>query len=309
VLPHPFTAADRRAGYRYDISILQAEFSLTQVLDRPLSGRVFFEEVIRDNLDAGRPDHVSLIFDRRILTRGTRPTPGRFRTRVITEGVTPSLHLDYKSSRLKQYFKLNRAARTECTINDAHDFGIGRRLHNLPALGEIGFSANRRLLEVQRISCDPTAGAGAYHQVCQPLVIDQQRVPALRFDAPTTQALLVALVCLRLRPNGFANRDLRELLAPLLGLAASAMTPGRMTYHLRRLRLHGLIERIPHTHRYTVTDFGLAAAVFLTRAHARFITGGLAQLLGPDPPTPLRNAINKLDVQLHHHAHRSGLAA
>jgi hypothetical protein len=40
-LPHPFPAADRRAGYRYDVSTLQAEFSLTQVLDRPATERVF----------------------------------------------------------------------------------------------------------------------------------------------------------------------------------------------------------------------------------------------------------------------------
>jgi hypothetical protein len=76
LLPHPFTAADREAGYRYDISILQAEFSLTQVLDRPISGRVFFEHVIRDNLDAGRPDQISLIFDRALRRSGPRPTPG-----------------------------------------------------------------------------------------------------------------------------------------------------------------------------------------------------------------------------------------
>ncbi len=119
-LPHPWTAKDRAAGYRYDISILQAEFSLTQVLDRPLSGRVFFEEVIRENLDLGRPDQVQLIFDRRI----TKRTPGRFRTRVLTEGVTPSLHIDYKHSRIKQYHKEGLALRTETTINDARDFGI-----------------------------------------------------------------------------------------------------------------------------------------------------------------------------------------
>ena len=95
-LPHPFTAAARRAGYRDDISILQAEFSLTQVLDRPLAGRVFFEEVIRENVDIGRPDRISAVFDRRILRRGPRPTPGRFRTRVFTEGVVPSLHVEYK---------------------------------------------------------------------------------------------------------------------------------------------------------------------------------------------------------------------
>ena len=77
ILPHPFTPADRAAGYRYDLSILQAEFSLTQMLDRPLSGRIFFEQVIRDNLDIGRPDQVSLIFDRQIRPRPQAPTPGR----------------------------------------------------------------------------------------------------------------------------------------------------------------------------------------------------------------------------------------
>ncbi len=112
-LPHPFTPADRRAGYRYETSILQAEFSLTQVLDRPVSGRVFFEQVIRDNLDAGRPDQISLVFDRRIHRGGKRPTPAPFRTRVITAGVTPSLHLYYKHSKIKQYHKEGRALRTK----------------------------------------------------------------------------------------------------------------------------------------------------------------------------------------------------
>ena len=91
LLPNPFTQQDRDAGYRYDISVLQAEFSLTQMLDRPVSGRIFFEQVIRDNLDIGRPDQVGLVFDRRLVSKGRRPTPGRFRTRVITDGVTPSL--------------------------------------------------------------------------------------------------------------------------------------------------------------------------------------------------------------------------
>lgn len=54
--------------------------SLTQVLDRPLHGRILFEEIIRENLAIGRPDRVQLIFNRRV----TRRTPGRFRTRVLT---------------------------------------------------------------------------------------------------------------------------------------------------------------------------------------------------------------------------------
>jgi hypothetical protein len=82
--------------------VLQAEFSLTQVLDRPISGRVFVEQLIRDNLDPGRPNHVSLIFDRRVHRGRKQARPGPFRTRVITEGVTPSLHIDYKHTTIKQ---------------------------------------------------------------------------------------------------------------------------------------------------------------------------------------------------------------
>jgi hypothetical protein len=143
-LPHPFTPADRAAGYRYQLSVLQAEFSLTQMLDKPVSDRIFFEQTIRENLDIGRPDQVSLIFNRQVR----RTTPGVFRTRVITDTVTPSLHIDYKHCRIKQYHKEGKALRTETTINDTYDFAIGKRLTNLPALREIGFSANRRLLGV-----------------------------------------------------------------------------------------------------------------------------------------------------------------
>src|SRR5207244_3952530 len=162
-LPHPFSAADRDAGYRYDVSILQAEFALTQVLDRPLSGRLLFEEVIRENLDLGRPSQVQLIFDRRVTKQTTKRF--RFRTRVITQGVVPSLYVDYKHSRIKQYHKEGRALRTETTINDAHDFKIARRLSHLSALRKVGFHANRRLLDVQRISHDCAIGEAAFARV------------------------------------------------------------------------------------------------------------------------------------------------
>ena len=292
-LPHPFSPADRTAGYRYDISILQAEFSRTQVLDRPLAGRVFFEEVIRDNLDAGRPDRVSLIFGRRVI----KTTPGRFRTRVLHHGVQPSLHIDDKHSKIKQYHKLNRALRTETTINDTRDFGIGKRLHNLPALREVGFPANRRLLATQRISRDPTRGDDLDDQACRPKTVGDQRVAGLRLDALRTQMLLSALVVFRLLPGGFTNHDLRQLLAPLLGLDPSALTCGQMTDDLRRLRLHGLIQRIPTTHRYQVTDRGLQTAISLGAAWRKLVREPLGDLTDAWP-SPLRRAYNQLDQHL-----------
>ena len=293
-LPHPFTSKDRAAGYRYDVSILQAEFSLTQVLDRPLSGRIFFEEVIRENLDIGRPDQVQLIFQRRISKR----TPGRFRTRVLTEGVTPSLHVDYKHSRIKQYHKEGRALRTETTINDTRDFGIGKRLSNLPALRRIGFQANRRLLDVQRISQDCAVGEDAFSRVNEPVEVDGQRASGLRFADVAVQALLSSLLVFRLLPRGFSNRDLRDHWAPLLGKTPDDMTPGQMTYHLRRLRLHGLIKRIPGTHRYQVTIQGWRAALFFTRTYNRVLRPGLAQIVPIEvlDDSELRRGFDQIDA-------------
>ncbi len=311
-VPHPFTAADRLAGYRYQLSILQAEFSLTQVLDRPHSGRVFFEQLIRDNLDLGRPDKVSLIFDRRVRTRGPRPTPSRWRTRVLTAGVTPSIHVDYKHSKIKQYHKLDRALRTETTINDTRDFGIGKRLGNLPELRQVGFQANRRLLATQRLGHDPITAAQTLAQITDPITTADGRtkVAGLRFGDPRAMALLSLLPVFRLSMRGFTNRELRSLLAPLLGLLPGTITAGQTTYDLRRLRVHGLIRRIPHSNRYLPTEQGLRAALVLTQTHNRILTPALAAANDPLTDLPdIHRAINNVKTAIDHYATQQGLVA
>ena len=312
IVPGAFTDADRAAGYRYELSVLQAEFSLTQVLDRPVSGRVFFEQVIRDNLDAGRPDQVSLIFDRRLKRTGPRATPGRFRTRVITNGVTPSVHIDYKSTRIKQYHKEGRALRTETTINNPGDFGIKKRLTHLPELREIGFSANRRLLGVQRLSHNPIRAAEAFTAVHDPIITDDgTRIAGLRLGDRRAHGLLQALLVFRLLPNGFLNRDLRGLLAGLLGRGTDQISAGQISYDLRRLRAHGLIARVPHSHRYRVTDPGLHHAMLITHLQTRILQPGLAQLTDLNPPSTsaLRTAARDYERALDNLTKKAGLAA
>ena len=203
-LPHPFTPGNRRAGYLYQVSILQAELSLTQVFDRPLQGRQFFEELIRENLDRGRPGFVQLLFRRRI----TKCTPSRFRTRVLTAGGEPSLHFDYKQTRIKQYFKLGRTLRTETTVNNTRDFGVGKLLRNLEKIKAIGFQANRRLQRVQRVSHDCMLGADCFERLRTPAKVDRQRAPGLRFGDRRVQALCAALHAFAFLPRGFNRRQL-----------------------------------------------------------------------------------------------------
>jgi hypothetical protein len=296
-LPLPLRPQDREAGYDWDLSIWQAEVSLTQIFDRPLRGREFFEEVIRDNLDLGRPDRVQLIFDRVV----TKKTPGEFRTRVIQDGVHPSLHINYKNFDLKQYFKEGRGCRTEGTFRNPNDFGVNKGLANLPYLQKIGRQINRRLLEVQRVSHNSGLSGDSIQRVVPPAVTeDGKKAPGLKFGQPRVMALLLALTMFHHLIDGFRNRDLRQPVADLLGVMLTDYTPHQMTYDLRRLRLKGLIYRPPKTNRYFVTPYGWKVARLFSRLEARVFRPAMAMFTANDAvlPFPLRQALDRTDAQL-----------
>ncbi|MDE0036607.1 MAG: hypothetical protein OXU77_03480 [Gammaproteobacteria bacterium] len=257
---------------------------------------MFLEETIRENLDLGRPDRAQLIFDRRILRR----TRTRSRLRVVTNGVVPSLLVDYKHSHVKQYLKGGRALRTETVVNDTYEIGVNRKLINLDDLKRIGFAANRRLLGVQRISHDPPLGQETSDGLHRPAVVGDRRASALRFGDPRVQALLATLLAFRLLPAGFANRDFREHAGPLFEARAAAYGPGRATYDLGRLRRRGLVERIPRTHRYRVTALGHRVALCYCRAHRRVLAPALAAVADDRAPPDLGRLVRRFD----HHVER-----
>jgi hypothetical protein len=296
-IPLPLRKQDRRAGYDWALSIWQMEVSLTQIFDRPLEGRKFFEEIIRDNLDLGRPDRVQLIFDRAV----SRRTPGQFRTRVIQDGVHPSLHISYKNFDLKQYFKEGRGCRTEGTFRNPNDFGVNKGLSNLPYLQQIGRQINRRLLEVERVSHNSGLSGDSIQRVVQPTVSeDGEKAPALKFGQPRVMALFLALTLFQHLIDGFHNRDLRTLVADLLGVTTEQYTASQMTYDLRRLRLKGMIFRPPRTHRYFVTPYGWKVARLFARLEARVFRPAVAMFTSNDAvlPFPLRVSLNRVDAQL-----------
>lgn len=297
-LPMPLTSADRAAGYTWHLSIWQMETSLTQVFDRPARGREFFEEVLRDNLDLGRPDRVQLVFDRKIVAR----TPGTFRTRVIQNGVLPSLHIEYKSFDLKQYFKEGRALRTEGTFRNPKDFNVNKGLSNFGYLQQIGRQINRRLLEVERVSQNCGLSADGIQRVVQPTVSeDGQKAPGLRFGDPRVMAMMLTLSLFTHLINGFRNQDLRRAVADLLGLTMKTYTAQQATYDLRRLCRKGLVHRREGTQRYVVTPYGWKIARLYARLDARVFRPALTALEGRsvDAPTPkLAQALAKVDHEL-----------
>ncbi|HZD70564.1 MAG TPA: hypothetical protein VFA45_17220 [Actinomycetes bacterium] len=309
-LPSPFRHEDVAAGYRYDLAFRQFEVSDTLVFDRPQAGRAWFEGVIRDHLDVGRPDQVALIFDRRV----TRRTPGRFRTRVITRGVDPILTCYYKSSRIKQYFKEGRALRTETVICDTRDFDIGRRLRarNWYALRRVGEHANQRLCDAEAHDALPAPDVVTFERVTRPsTTTDGHYAPGMRFGEPRVMAVLAALVSFCHLIEGFTNRELVRRAGTLLG---RPYTSRQATYDLRRLRRKGLIERRRGTRRYQLTPTGRRIAVLFTKTYGRVLTPALA-LADADLPDniaarhPLAMAWRTLHRELNSYCDRALLAA
>jgi hypothetical protein len=306
-LPWPLRAEDRAAGFDHRVTICQLEISLTQIFDRPVQGRHFFEGVIRENLDLGRPNRVSLLFPRRLTRRTPPPTYG-YRTRIITDGVEPSLHIDYKHSHLKQYFKEGRGLRTELTINNPNDFDVRKALDQLPGLRALGDQVNRTLLTIERVSHHCTLETDALDRLQQPVQVGAQRVSALRFADPRVLAVLQALCGFAHLPAGFRHRDLRPRIAALLGRPYSA---GQMTYDLRRLRLRGLIERRSRTHAYVLTSYGRRVAFFYSKLYGRILRPHAPVLADATDalPRPLRSALDQLDAAIERIYQEAALAA
>jgi hypothetical protein len=286
-IPTPFTTDDRARGYWWELSMRQVEVSRTLVFDDPRRARGFFESLVADNVGIGRPEQVSAVFARRVQVN----TPGIFRTRVFERGTEVSMDFRYKHSRVKQYLKEGRALRIETVINKPSDIRVKSRLEHLPELVAKACGVNRRLLEIERAGQGCAIGSALFERIHQPYVREGQRTGALRFGDQRAMALAGALCLMVHAVTGFTNASLRGLVAGLLGRDYSAT---QMTYDLRRLRLHGLIERIPHTNTYALTSDGIRIAVFFTKLDRRLLH---PLLVADRPPGPIevRRALTTID--------------
>jgi hypothetical protein len=288
-LPLPLTTADRDAGFWWDLTMRQVETARTIVFDAPRHARSFFEALVADNLDLGRPEHVEIIFGRQ---RG-RKASGVFKTAIDrqTQGVT--INVFYKHSRAKQYLKDGRALRVETVINDAYDIGCQRLLPNLDDLQAKARAINQRLLDTERVGQGSVLASPAFERIAQPTVTDDgRRAPALRFGDPRVQALAGASANLLFAVTDITNKSLRALMTGLLGTPYSM---NQASYDLARLRLNGLITRVPDHNRYTLTLDGIQFAIFYTKVHDRILRPLLATRDQPHPPPELRAALRVID--------------
>jgi len=292
-LPLPLGPADQKAGYWWELSMAQVEVSRTIVFSQPRHARAFFDALVTDNLGLGRPDTVELVFTGRNERRGRPPKVARVhKTKVVTRGTEVTINAFYKHSRIKQYLKDGRALRIETVLNDSHDIGCQRRLHNLAELQDRARAINNRLLHTERAGQGCVLANPVFERIARPTVdAAGRRATAMRFGDSRVQALAGALCVTVGAVTGITNRSLRALMTGLLGAPYSM---AQASYDLARLARNGLITRRPHANTYDLTPDGLAFAVFYTKVHDR-VLAPLFVVGQPQAPPQLRTALRAIE--------------
>jgi hypothetical protein len=256
--------------------------------------RAFFEALLCENMDLGRPENVELLFRRgqRLGRASADPPGGGFKTKIDQHCDLVTMNVFYKSSRLKQYLKDGVALRIETVINSPKDLRCNRRLENLPELRDKARAINDRLLHTETAGQDTALVSPVIERITRPTVTgDGRKAPALRFGDLRVQALAGAVAAMLFTVPGITNKTLRGLMTGLLNRPYSM---NQASYDLTRLARNGLIARVPDRNRYTLTPDGQLFACFYTRVYDHVLRPLMAPGR-PNAPPELAAALDTLD--------------
>jgi hypothetical protein len=292
-IPLPLDDGDRDAGFWWELSMRQVETSRTLVFDDDVHARAFFEALLCENMDLGRPENVELLFRRGERSgRPAIPPAGGFKTKIDRHCELVTLNVFYKNSRLKQYLKDGIALRIETVVNQPRDLGCNRMLANLPELQAKARAINARLLHTETAGQGTALVSPVIERITRPtLTRDGRKAPALRFGDLRVQALAGATAAMLFTVTGITNRSLRALMT---GLLHRPYSMNQASYDLTRLARNGLIARVPGRNRYTLTRDGLLFAHIYTKVYDHV----LRPLMTPDRPNAppeLTAALDTLD--------------
>lgn len=261
-------------GDKYEInyywSIDQSEFA-TDILfaNRGALGQLY-PGLLRQGIETFASPDVMRFLGRRV-DKGITP---RFSGEVISdlrarhEGVRIKHRVNDNS--VKMYDKAGSVLRVETTINDVRDLKSPRLINgkqvwrpmrkgvaDAQRRAEVSGASNNRYLDALSTAHSPTTLRMLTEDLCRPVRWKKQSVRGLNLLGTEDAALLQAVGRGEFVINGFRNRDLQRLLFDSAAEGAELKRrSGRITRKLRMLRAHGLIGKVPHTHRYQVSDKG-----------------------------------------------------
>jgi hypothetical protein len=270
---------DYRIGYYWSLD--QSEWATDILFKRASDLRKLYPALIRHGIESFASPEVMRFLGRKV-DQGITP---RFAGEVISDLAKrpEGMRIKHRVNRnsLKMYDKAGSVLRVETTLNDMRDLQAPRTVKgkrvwkrmrkgvaDMPRRAQVSQASNRRYLQALAQVKAPTPLKTLTDKLAAPVTWKGKRVRGLNLLGPDDAALLEAAARGEFLVNGFRNRDLQHLLfdRPATEPAEKRRRSGQITRKLRMLRAHGLVHKVPHTHRYMLSDKGRRVSTALHAA-------------------------------------------
>jgi hypothetical protein len=303
-----FPPSARRKGFRYQWYIDQVERCHNLLFSSSDRLNALFARLLDNGRSIGQPHVISRLFQRRLQAHRTG---GRMQR---TQQEDYCLKAWHKKTYIKQYNKQGVGLRTETSTHDVREFGIKKKLSNLPYLLQCMDNCNKRLLTWEDTIDQTTVSARFVEKLGQPTVCENgRRVPGLKLHDPRLYQGLAAVLQFAHVITGFRTRELRTYIQSRFGLSPDDYTAAQLRYDLLKLRAKGLIRKLDGMTRYVITPKGMVQGTAIMKL-AECLNGtiGDAQPSSPkvaSPQTELQKSFRRVRSALHQLLEHIGLRA
>lgn len=304
ILGPKFSAKERLAckGLGRSWFIQQLEYCLNVVFKRNWPIRHIFERSCELSLYSFTAHRIGQLFGQRL----TRRHRGKLQT--VVEDIGHGRHVFrayWKNGFLRQYEKWRTYLRMELLSNHLPDLKLNKDLKGLDQIRKVCHDILDRFAANQAVNLNVHGQFDLLARLAKPVQFKKSKIAGIRLDQVRMMRLLqIFLGRAAGALGGWNAKELRSAILDTFELKPTQYSPAALRYDLRKLRAHGLIERIPHSHRYRLSAKGQKVAILMTLLRKR-IYGPLAAsafvhkpAAEPLPPTPIEKAYRKADQAL-----------
>lgn len=288
-----FSAKDRQAvPLRRHYSINQIEYCRNFVFRRGFPIYKIFERSCEIGLLRLSADKVSRIFGWPARKR----ISGKLQT--VLQKIEQGQHVlraYSKSAVLRMYQKWTTFLRVEVLSNRLKDFGLNKGLENLDAVRQKLAAVTDRFAAFEAESLHTPIDFPLFQRLALPIQLGRSRVPGIKIHDTRVLRLMEVLLDGGTQITGWRSRQMHEAVLEAYGLTEQTYTLGQLRYDLRKLKAHGLVERLDRSYCYRLTPKGIRVAVMFLLFHKR-VCGPLAHSLFGTAPAKMSKARSKIQT-------------
>jgi hypothetical protein len=198
----------------------------------------------------------------------------------------------------RMYEKFSTFLRVEVCVNRMKDLGLNKGLENLERLRQKLVAVTDRFAGFEAQSLNVHVDFPLFQRIALPVTVGKTKIAGIKIHDTRMMRLMEVLLHGATQLNGWRSAEIHQAILTTFGLSASAYTLTQLRYDLRKMKAHGLLERIGRSYRYCLTDKGAKAALMFILFHKR-VCGPLANSLFHHRPDETFKPASKIETAYH----------